>query len=347
MRHLLIIILVLTTTQFSCTNSAPPGSFGAILPSAVGVVDEVFIVMDEDDWSSSLGDTVRHFFQKPYEILPQYESLFKIHHVKPTAFQELFKKGRNVVLFVRTDRKQAAFRIGERIFGDQIVKPSQFIIGRKNVWAEGQQVIMLNASDRASMVSKLAQNFSKVKNLIHQNDAHKLFKSNFVSGVHEVNTQLMADKFGIKWDIPRKYAKAYDDNGIIWFRRDEGDEILNIMISTEPYLEVIHNKAGLNARARTGRFVQGPSDGSEMVTADKYFPPESKYVMIDGVKSLETRGLWELTEDFMGGPFVNYVIPDKERDRLIVIDAFVYAPAKKKKPYIRRLESWIRSVRIL
>lgn len=344
MRNLLFLCFAFF---ISCADSSAPGSLSSVLPSAVGLVDEVFIVMDDDDWSSALGDTVRHYFERPFEIIPQYEPLFRIHHINPKAFKDHFKKSRNALLFVRTDRKDSAFRTGKQIFGDQIVKPDQFIIGRKNVWAEGQQIIMLNAQNRESMISNVAKNFNKIKGLIQQNDEEKLFKSNFVSGIHEVHTQEVADKFGLQWNIPRNYRKAYDDNGIMWFRLDEGEEMLNIMISTEDYMETIHEKVGLNARARLGRFVQGNSENSEMVTAPKVFPPESKYIMIDGVKSLETRGLWELTEDFMGGPFVNYIVPDKKRNRLIVIDAFIYAPAKKKKPYVRRLVSWIRSAKIM
>lgn len=331
----------------SCGDSKAPGSLSSVLPSAVGTVDEVFIVMDEDDWSGSLGDTVRYYFEIPFEILPQYEPTFTIRHIRPSAFTSLFKKSRNVVLFVRTDRQTGCYKIGKQIFGDQIVKPSQFIIGRKDVWAEGQQIIMLNSPNKGSMISKLAQNFTSVKNMIQQNDEKKLFKSNFVSGIHDVHTQQVAEKFGIQWDIPRNFALAYDDNNIMWFRLDEGTEIINIMLTTLPYIETIHERVGLNSRASMGRFVQGNSNNSVMVTADKVFPPESKYVMIDGVKALETKGLWELTEDFMGGPFVNYVIPDKERNRLIAIDAFVYAPSKNKKSYMRRLESWIRSARLL
>ena len=41
----------------------------------------------------------------------------------------------------------------------------------------------------------------------------------------------------------------------------------------------------------------------------------------------------------MGGPFVSYLIPDFKNNRVIFLDAFVYAPGQKKRPEMRKLDT--------
>ena len=49
------------------------------------------------------------------------------------------------------------------------------------------------------------------------------------------------------------------------------------------------------------------------------------------------RGLWEVKGDAMGGPFVSHVIEHK--GNTLVVEAFVFAPGKKKRNYLRQLEA--------
>ena len=49
------------------------------------------------------------------------------------------------------------------------------------------------------------------------------------------------------------------------------------------------------------------------------------------------RGLWEVKGDAMGGPFVRHVIEHK--GNTLVVEAFGFAPGKKKRNYLRQLEA--------
>ena len=48
---------------------------------------------------------------------------------------------------------------------------------------------------------------------------------------------------------------------------------------------------------------------------------------------LETRGTWEVKGDFMGGPFLNYLVEDKLNDRVLFRGICVCAIKKKKGQY--------------
>ena len=46
---------------------------------------------------------------------------------------------------------------------------------------------------------------------------------------------------------------------------------------------------------------------------------------------LETRGTWEVKGDFMGGPYLNYIVEDKVNIRFLLLEGFVFAPSKRKR----------------
>ena len=54
---------------------------------------------------------------------------------------------------------------------------------------------------------------------------------------------------------------------------------------------------------------------------------------------METRGLWKMEHDAMGGPFVSHSRVDTLNNRVVVAEGFVYAPEKMKRGLIRRLEA--------
>ncbi len=58
-----------------------------------------------------------------------------------------------------------------------------------------------------------------------------------------------------------------------------------------------------------------------------------------GRKMMVMRGLWEMKDGAMGGPFVSHSIADTVRGRIITAEAFVFAPGKKKGNIIRQLEA--------
>ena len=62
--------------------------------------------------------------------------------------------------------------------------------------------------------------------------------------------------------------------------------------------------------------------------------------------AMEARGLWFMRNDCMGGPFVSHSRVDTETNRVVVVEAFVYAPEKKKRDLIRRLEASLYTLKL-
>ena len=63
----------------------------------------------------------------------------------------------------------------------------------------------------------------------------------------------------------------------------------------------------------------------------------------DVIALLQTRGYWEVANDYMGGPFVSHSFYSPDGIYVVVCDAFVYAPKYDKRQYLRQVESLLYS----
>lgn len=77
---------------------------------------------------------------------------------------------------------------------------------------------------------------------------------------------------------------------------------------------------------------------------EKAFAPSVYDVEIKGRNAIESKGLWEMKNFLLGGPFVNYIIEDKPNHRLLVLEGFVSAPMTEKRDYLFELEAIIKSI---
>ena len=61
---------------------------------------------------------------------------------------------------------------------------------------------------------------------------------------------------------------------------------------------------------------------------------------------IETRGLWRMNGDFMGGPFLSYTIYDEKNDRILTIESLLYGPTAKKRNVVLEMEAMMRSIKL-
>ena len=93
-------------------------------------------------------------------------------------------------------------------------------------------------------------------------------------------------------------------------------------------------------------YIKGGEAQTPMITGEGYAPYLFK-IKLDNRPTFESKGTWELKNDFMSGPFINYVIFDKEYNRIMVLEGFCYSPADEKRDVMFELESIIKSVQII
>ncbi|MDR0368918.1 MAG: DUF4837 family protein, partial [Bacteroidales bacterium] len=148
--------------------------------------------------------------------------------------------------------------------------------------------------------------------------------------------------YHISITIPDGFVFAVKDSSFCWLRKDTKDWTQNMLIYTKDYTDTDQFKNEHIVKQRnflTRKYVFGSVDSSYAVVDEDYIPTLSGYTDFRGNYALKTVGLWRMENDFMGGPFVNMNILDTNRNRVVAIDAFLYAPADNKRDLLRQLEA--------
>ena len=97
------------------------------------------------------------------------------------------------------------------------------------------------------------------------------------------------------------------------------------------------------------KYIPGPDIPNKVtyMVTEKIFAPYVYLTRIKDRKAIEVRGTWEVMNYPMAGPFQTYIIDDPDRDRMLVIEGFTFAPATNKRDYMFELEAILKSIRFL
>ncbi len=300
-------------------------------PNSNGKTSELLVVTGEMYWKGKIGKTIREFFRKPYEVIPQYEPAFTTPNIPPNKV------------------KSKMFRIHRCIFIVDIDPTVSRTITetKKNLWSAPQRVIKITAKDENAFIKEFNDHKETFYALYHEIELERINRS-FRSAEDLAIRRSLEKKYDLSMVFPLGYfiAKSHDD--FVWIRKETPNYSQAILISTFPYTDtsVFANENIVKRRnALTKRHVPGPTDGSYMITSKTIFPT-SKAVNFKGMYAIETKGLWEVANDFMGGPFISYTFVDQKRQRVIVVDGYVYAPKDGKRDLIKQMEAIIHTIEI-
>jgi hypothetical protein len=217
---------------------------------------------------------------------------------------------------------------------------------KKDLWSQPQLVIKITAPDENSfyeVFDERKDGFLEAYIDLEIRRTNNFFK---MAEDHTLGAKLM-EKYGIALDVPGGFAVAFENEDFIWLRQTmhkvKQDAELGIIIHKTPYTDTTAFTAEniLDLRdTLTFNYLPGPSEGSYMATSRDIIPPvsirKSDYITDFAV---ETRGLWMVVNDFMGGPFINYTFTDPENQYLIMLDGYVYNPNGLKRNFVRQLEA--------
>jgi hypothetical protein len=152
-------------------------------------------------------------------------------------------------------------------------------------------------------------------------------------------------------NVPNKYKFVFRRRKFIWLKKEITSGNLSLIFYQIPYSSIKDNaftvKRITQIRDSIGRlYLHGAVPRTRMAT-EKAFSPYLSKTKIFNKPTFETKGNWEMLNDFMNGPFINYAIFDQPNDRILVIEGFCYAPSKQKRDLMFELESIIKSVQFL
>ena len=296
-------------------------------PDSQGALYEMFVVCSQPKWESGLGDTLKLILGAPIAMLNQTEPHFDLLRINPVAYTNLVPRHRNQ-LIVNT--------------GDKYTKPSMSV--QYNVYAEPQIIVSVSAANESSLASYLWKNRKQLLHVFMMAERDRAIETNERHYVSQLHKEIQA-KFDFSMKIPQGFDIRKEADGFMWITNEYPLSSLGIIIYEYPYtgIDVFKLNNIVDKRNKFTTLIPGQNDGTHMTTAD--IEPDIKYQKINNRAWAEVRGFWEVTKDFMGGPFVSYSTIDKQNQRVICIDCYVYSPDKGKRNFMRQLENLIYTVK--
>ena len=313
----LAILFFITFSLFSCKENKEEAQ--AVLSESNGKINNVSIIIDDNLWNGEIGDSIRKKFAAPVDGLPQEEPLFTLNQYPTKVFEGFVRKSRNIII-VKKDTKTG-------------------FSSNNNVYAKPQNVFLVSGKTTEDVLKVLEEKSAEIienqlrmkKSLVSDDKVQKMFGVSLEIG------------FGFKYDMVK-------DN-FIWLRKEFSSGYNSILIYQVP-IEKVEKDTNIIAnitamRDEIGKAnIHGTLPNTWMITEAAYAPYLFD-VTVAGKKTYLTKGTWELKNDFMAGPFVNYAIKDTKNNRYLILEGFTYNPSKSKRDLVFELEAIIQSVKFL
>ena len=295
---------------------------GTLLPNVSGKAGEIIVAMDKNDWDGNLGSTTRTILAADYPFLPQQEPLFSLSNVPVTGFADLFKVHRNLLFFNISESDQSG------------------VVYKNDVWAHPQCVIQVTAPTSDSAAVILKENSERIINSFEQAERDRIIANSIRYEEHSI-PPAVKEMTGGSPHFPSGFKLRKKTSDFLWISDDKQYVTQGVFIYRYPAAEnenfsmeniIAHRDAALREN------VPGMFENTYMITSDAVTPAVN-YIRFRGRQFAETRGLWEVYNDFMGGPFVSHSFYSKDGQYIIVLDGFVYAPKYDKRQYLRQVEA--------
>lgn len=298
------------------------------LPNSIGAYNTLTVVIDNELWNSEVGDKIREHFAAPALGLSWDEALFSITQVPPQVFTGTVRNTR-AVLYVMEDSLNLAHL-------------------KKNMFAKPQNVGVIKGQNKQEIIANLnekAPEFVEAYKELELAEAQKRFLKSLSK------EKALEDKLGITLNVPSIYKVGREEDNFVWIDRQIPKGNMNIIAYSVPWdtfkndstfvQDIVQMRDSIGNLFIKGNDVAGKNN--HMVT-EKAFSPYVFPAEIAGRKAAEVRGIWEMSDYPMAGPFLTYIINDKPNNRKLVLEGFTFAPATEKRDYMFELESIIKTI---
>ena len=294
-----------------------------LMPNASGLPYEMLVVMDDDQWDRPLGRAVFNVLDSDVPGLPQSERSFRISRVEPDGFNSnMFKIMRNVI----------------KVDIQNIYTQPKFKFAR-NVYSYPQMIMTLQAPDEESLTEYINNNQQSIIDFFTKAEMNREIEN--LRDRHNPEVSRLAEEIlGVDIWVPWELNKFKKGKDFLWASTNVGKKDMNLVLYSYPYtdkntftLDYFLQKRDSVMKAN----IPGGPKGSYMTTNHDYVYVEDGTVR--GKYAQIARGLWRIQGDRMGGPFVSHSRVDEANGRVVVAEAFIYAPESLKRDLLRRMEA--------
>ena len=293
-------------------------------PQSSGRINSISVIIDKSSWDGKIGDAIRDKYASEFIGLPQVEEAFTLNYIPYEAFTGFGRTARNIIYINKKKQDKP------RMIRDRYARPQLFL--------------EVSGLDNESIIQGISSSF-EFSSSQFQNGEITENKNRILNSLLK-DTGL--DSLNISLNIPSAYSVFKNEPETVWLQKPLKNGTSNLIIkdlnSSVSDFEKINLNDVVSLRDSIGKeFIPGRVENSYMITEKEYLPYIS-YQTVNGFEAIETRGTWEVKGDYMGGPFINYIIKDTLNNSLLYVEGFVFSPSQRKRDKMIELEAVIKSM---
>ena len=310
--------------------TACDGTDNAFKRSPVGNPYEVLVVCTQEFWDAPVGRALEEVLDTDIPGLPQSERSFRISRTEQLS--NLTKPFRNII----------NIDIDNRLYSKTICKYSN------EVFARSQVILTLQSPSRDELELFLKENANVIIDFFNSVELNRQIET--LKEKH--NEQAMAtvkEMFGCELMIPAEMNGEKRGKDFVWLSdfNSARPEILSFVMYSYPYTSTDNFSLENYIQKRDSVMKENMPGGKP----GQYIQTEKDYVLMTETSHRDrylqlVRGLWYMENDMMGGPFVSHAVVDELNNKVIVVEAFVYAAGQKKGKFMRKLEASLYTLKL-
>ncbi|MDF1574932.1 MAG: DUF4837 family protein [Bacteroidales bacterium] len=325
------VFVIILLISVSCDTAKQQGGMaGKIMPNITGGTGEVLVVMDQFNWENSTGELLQDILKEEYPGLPQSEPLFDVIQVTASSFDGVYQFHRSIILTIVSSGLEPRIRY------------------RENIWAKPQIMVQIEAPTATALKQLIEDNEDQIKGFLVQYDRNRLMNVYRESKDPGIQKEI-ASHHQVRLAIPRGYNMDFskEDYTSVSIESPDLSQVIQVFDFPANGPEDLNIANIIEKRnSFTAKYTEGPRDNSYMVIS-RMFEPIAYDLKNNNMDVLELRGLWDLENGFMGGPFVSHSVYDAQRGRIVTVDGYVYHPNQKKRVKLKQLEAIIYSMELI
>ncbi len=318
------LALFIALTLTSCKE----GKNQTYLPTSIGAINSMVVVIDNELWKGQVGDSIRKHFAAPVLGMPMDEPLFSISQIAPKFFTGSIRNTRSV-LYVMED----SVNVGHV---------------KSDMYATPQKVGVIKGTDVNEIIDNVSEKSDEIIAAFKDMEIAAAQKR-FYRSLNKEN--VLQEKFGISLKVPSIYKVGKQEVNFVWIDREIQKGTANIIVYDMP-ANSFNNDSTLvqdiiAMRDSVGeKYIPGPDIPGKVtyMRTEPAYAPAVFPVEIAGIKGVEVRGIWDIKNYPMAGPFLTYILNDTANGRKLVMEGFVFAPATEKRDDIFELEAILKTL---
>lgn len=327
MKKSFLLLFATVMLMASCSD----GKEQKTLVKSKGLPSELLLVVDRDVWTTDVQDTLNAIVEAQVPGLMQAEKMFRVTRIFTRDYSPTYSTF-HTILKVTIDKA--------------LQKPLMGTARDAN--ARPQLELLVSAPDIDQLRNYLSANSQRIQDILAE--AQIEFR---IAALRKKYSKKVSDDLkevlGMTVYVPENLVATKKAENFLWGGTNTLQKDQNILVYTYPWQgeDVMDADVFVERRDSVIKVnIPGERPDQWMQTVREKDVPliVSRPRTINDRQMLEVRGLWEMRNGALGGPFVSLARVDTASSRVIVAEGWVYSPSTDKRDLLRQMEAALRTL---